>query len=235
MKDYENKNGKPREEKFGASDRKNRKDFKGKDKGAPAAHKKRGNAENAASRNEKPRGNTEKKGDKPIKKAENGANIQTNNRNKNRKPQTSKGGKNLRIIFLGGIGEIGKNMTALEYGDDILVIDAGMCFPSLEELPGIDYVIPDYNYLIENKSKVRGIAITHGHEDHIGAMPYFMKDFDVPVYASRFTLAIVANKLKETELNLKTAEQRMHATVGGDTENEPGTVFCRCCGRKLKQ
>lgn len=216
MKDYENKNKKPREENFGGSDRKNRKDFKGKDKGAPAAHKKSGNREKTVGQNVGTRENNDKKVNKSVKKTENTATVQQNNRNKNRKPQSSKGGKNLRIIFLGGIGEIGKNMTALEYGDDILVIDAGMCFPSLEELPGIDYVIPDYNYLIENKNKVRGIAITHGHEDHIGAMPYFMKDFDVPVYASRFTLAIVANKLKETELNLKTAEQRMHATVGGD-------------------
>lgn len=181
-----------------------KKDFKGRDKGAPSAHKKK----NAA---EKPAAPQKNVSAKPGKKARDNRDNKKENQRNNRD-----NGKNLRIIFLGGIGEIGKNMTALEFGDDILVIDAGMCFPSLEEMPGIDYVIPDYNYLVENRKKVRGIAVTHGHEDHIGAMPYFMKDFDVPVYASRFTLAIVSNKLKETELNLKAAESRMKAVIGGD-------------------
>ncbi len=188
-----------------------KRDFKGKDKGAPSAHKKKNAADKPAVPN---RSAAEKPRDKSRgisgKKQENAKKSQNNAKNRR------DNGKNLRIIFLGGIGEIGKNMTALEYGDDVMVIDAGMCFPTLEEMPGIDYVIPDYNYLVENRKKVKGIAITHGHEDHIGAMPYFMKDFDVPVYASRFTLAIVSNKLKETELNLKAAESRMKAVVGGD-------------------
>ncbi len=102
----------------------------------------------------------------------------------------------LRVIPLGGLGEIGKNMLALEYGDDIVVIDAGVLFPS-EKMPGIDFVIPDITYLKENISRVRAILITHGHEDHIGALPYVLSELDVPVYASRLTHGLISVKLKE--------------------------------------
>lgn len=102
----------------------------------------------------------------------------------------------IRIIPLGGIGEIGKNMTVAEYGDDIIVIDCGLGFPD-EDMPGIDLVIPDTTYLEKNISRVRGIFITHGHEDHIGAIPYVLRVLNVPIYATRLTLGIIEGKLVE--------------------------------------
>ena len=106
----------------------------------------------------------------------------------------------VKVIFIGGVGEIGKNMTALECGDDIIIIDAGATFPT-EELPGIDLVVPDLTYLVENKRKVRGLILTHGHEDHIGGVPYLLKEMDIPVAGTQLTLALVDNKLREHRLN----------------------------------
>jgi beta-lactamase domain protein len=100
---------------------------------------------------------------------------------------------------LGGVGEIGKNMTALEFGGDIIVIDSGSCFPNVD-MPGIDLVIPDTTYLLANKDRVRGIVLTHGHEDHIGALPYVLKDLNVPVYGTKITLALVDAKLREQKV-----------------------------------
>lgn len=108
----------------------------------------------------------------------------------------------LKLMFLGGINEIGKNMAALEWGNDIVVIDSGASFPD-DEMPGVDLVIPDISYLIKNKSKVKGIVLTHGHEDHIGALPYVLKQLNVPVYGTCLTLGLVAVKLKEHGIEAK--------------------------------
>jgi ribonuclease J len=110
----------------------------------------------------------------------------------------SKNGQKLQIIPLGGIGEIGKNMTVVQYDKEIIVIDAGLMFPE-EEMLGIDVVIPDITYLIENKENIKGIVITHGHEDHIGALPYVLQQVNVPIYGTRLTLGLVDGKLKETK------------------------------------
>ncbi|MBR1747150.1 MAG: ribonuclease J, partial [Clostridia bacterium] len=108
--------------------------------------------------------------------------------------------KKIRIGFLGGVGEIGKNMTFIEYGEDCIVVDAGLSFPIPEETPGIDYVIPDYTYLKTNASHVRGVFVTHGHEDHIGAIPFFLKDINVPVYGSPLSLGLLESKLAEEKI-----------------------------------
>ncbi len=102
----------------------------------------------------------------------------------------------LKITFLGGVGEIGKNMTAFEYNNEIIVVDAGLTFPG-DDLPGIDVVIPDITYLKNNKDKIKAIILTHGHEDHIGALPFVLSEIHAPIYGSRLTLALVENKMKE--------------------------------------
>src|SRR6202034_526669 len=105
----------------------------------------------------------------------------------------------LQIIPLGGLGELGMNCLALRYADDILVIDAGLMFPE-EELLGVDIVVPDISYLVENRAMVRGIVLTHGHEDHIGGLPWILSELHVPVYGTEFTLAYVEGKLDEHKL-----------------------------------
>jgi len=112
----------------------------------------------------------------------------------------------IRIIPLGGLNEIGKNITLIECGKDIIAIDCGLAFPD-EEMPGVDYVIPDMQYIVKNKDRFRAIFITHGHEDHIGAIPYLMRDVNVPIYATRMTLGIIQNKLVEFGLD-KVADLR---------------------------
>ena len=106
----------------------------------------------------------------------------------------------VQIIPLGGLGEIGKNMTVIRYDNQMLLVDAGLAFPE-DEMLGIDVVIPDYSYLIEHKEMLLGILVTHGHEDHIGALPYLLKSLDVPVFATRLTLGLIQSKLKESNLN----------------------------------
>ncbi|MEG2085661.1 MAG: MBL fold metallo-hydrolase, partial [Clostridia bacterium] len=104
----------------------------------------------------------------------------------------------LKIMFLGGLGEIGKNITVFESCDQIVVIDCGLSFPS-SDMPGVDIVIPDVTYLKENIKKIKGIILTHGHEDHIGALPYVLKEIgtNIPVFGTTLTLALVENKLIE--------------------------------------
>ena len=121
----------------------------------------------------------------------------------------------LRVMSLGGLSEIGKNMTVLEYGDDIIVIDAGMGFPD-EEMPGVDLVIPDISYLVKNADKIRGILITHGHEDHIGAIPYVLAQINVPVYGTRLSLGIIEGKLDE---NSPGYDPELYTVEAGDVIN----------------
>lgn len=111
--------------------------------------------------------------------------------------------ESLRIIPLGGLGEIGKIITAIEYEDEIIVIDCGISFPD-EDMYGIDLVIPDIKYLLDNKDKVKGLFLTHGHEDHIGAIPYILKQINMPVYGTKLTIGLVESKLKEHDMLSKT-------------------------------
>ena len=120
----------------------------------------------------------------------------------------------VQIIPLGGLGEIGKNMTVIQYEDDILLIDAGLMFPD-EDMLGIDLVIPDITYLLENSDKVRGIVLTHGHEDHIGALPYVLKQIYFPVYVTRLSLGILEGRLKENNVDCG----NLHAVMPGDIIN----------------
>ncbi len=117
--------------------------------------------------------------------------------------------KPIKVLFLGGVGEIGKNMTAIEYGEDIVVIDAGLTFPNNEDMPGVDSVVCDVTYLAENRNKIRGVLLTHGHEDHIGGVPYLMKELrpDTPIYGTKLTLMLTDNKLQEHRI--QNASQRV--------------------------
>ena len=119
----------------------------------------------------------------------------------------------LRITPLGGLDEIGKNITLYEYGNDMFLVDCGMTFPD-EEMPGIDIVIPDFSYLVRNQDKIRGLVLTHGHEDHIGGIPYLLKNFNVPIYGTRLTLGLVEGKLREHKLM---GSAKLNVVNPGDT------------------
>lgn len=130
----------------------------------------------------------------------------------------SKSGLKLRVIPLGGLDEIGKNLTAIEYGDDIIMVDCGLAFPDADML-GIDHVIPDFSYLSANRKKIRGIFVTHGHEDHIGGLPYFLKEINVPVFANRLTIGLIRRKLSEHKLDKQSILM----------ECRPGDIVARGC------
>jgi ribonuclease J len=125
---------------------------------------------------------------------ENSNQVNTNNNAQQNKKITRN--KNVKITFLGGVGEIGKNMTAIEYDNEIIIIDAGLSFPG-DDLPGVDLVVPDITFLKNNKEKVKAIVLTHGHEDHIGGLPFVLSDLNVPIYGTALTLGLVQNKLRE--------------------------------------
>ncbi len=133
----------------------------------------------------------------------------------------------LRVIPLGGLGEIGKNMMVIEYGDEAVVIDSGVLFPE-ENMPGVDFVIPDVSYLVENSDKLKAILITHGHEDHIGALPYVLEHLDVPVYSSRLTHGLITVKLKE---HGRLADARLNVVQPDEpfTIGKLGIEFFRVC------
>ena len=139
--------------------------------------------------------NKNRKNTKNIKNTDN----KKQTKRKGSSARTKQPKSTLRIIPLGGIGEVGKNMTVIEYGDSMIVVDCGLIFPE-HDLLGIDYVIPDITYLENNSKKLKGFFITHGHEDHIGALPYVIPKFDVPIYGTRLTLALIDIKFQEHRL-----------------------------------
>ena len=153
-----------------------------------------------------------------VKNAANGRNggakTQTapHNRQGTRRYGNRQSSKPLKIIPLGGLGEIGKNITLYEYDGDMFLSDCGMSFPD-EEMPGIDIVIPDFTYVLENKDKIKGLVVTHGHEDHIGAIPYLLRNFNLPIYATRLTIGLIEGKLREHKL---LNEAKLNVTNPGD-------------------
>lgn len=142
-----------------------------------------------------PKGAKQQRGRAPAQKSDTYRPRQNKTyQRKERAPQTP-----IRIIPLGGLLEIGKNITLYEYDGDMFLVDCGMSFPD-EDTPGIDIVIPDFTYVLENKDKIKGLVVTHGHEDHIGAIPYLLKNFNVPIYATRLTIGLIEGKLREHKL-----------------------------------
>jgi len=151
-----------------------------------------------------------------VKKTSLSENIKSNEVSKHSKSRIV--GTKLRVIPLGGLDEIGKNITAIEYGNDIIIIDCGMAFPDADML-GIDHVLPDYTYLFKNRTKIRGIFVTHGHEDHIGGLPYFLKEVNVPVFANKLTLGLIRRKLFEHKIDKQCVLM----------ECKPGDIIKRGC------
>ncbi len=156
-----------------------------------------------------------KKTDKPAaKKTNNTKQVKkTGPTQKNTAAKRTAAKKSIRIIPLGGLGEIGKNLTVYEYEGDMIIVDCGMSFPD-EEMPGIDIVIPDFSYLVENKDRILGLFVTHGHEDHIGAIPYLLQKINLPIYATRLTLGLIEGKLREHKL---LGGAKLNVTAPGET------------------
>ena len=141
-------------------------------------------------------------------------NKKSNNYSSYKKPKTeNKNTKPIRIIPLGGLGEIGKNITLYDYDGDMILVDCGMSFPD-EETPGVDAVIPDFTYILENREKIKGLVVTHGHEDHIGGIPYLLRELNLPVFATRLTIGLIESKLSEHKL---LAEAKLNVVKAGQT------------------
>lgn len=149
---------------------------------------------------------------KPKGKQQGKSNPQKNTAKKKNSEQQKKAPK-MKIIPLGGLGEIGKNLTLYDYAGSMFIVDCGMTFPD-EDTPGIDVIIPDFDYLEKNKDKIRGLVITHGHEDHIGAVPYLLKKLNIPIYGTRLSLGLIEGKLREHKM---LAEAKLNTVDAGST------------------
>ena len=153
--------------------------------------------------------NDKKTAEKP--KSERKTHVRKPKSQKNSAPRKNE--KSVKVIPLGGLGEIGKNMTLLEFEDDIIIVDCGIGFPE-EDMPGVDLVIPNFAYLEENRPKIRGVLLTHGHEDHIGGIPYLLRHFNIPIYGTALTIGIIKGKLKEHRMPFT---PQLNVVSAGDT------------------